>query len=84
MSKPVAVLNDSITNAIDLLIKMYKIREINGAKRRLIGNDGQEYFIITDFPHVDGMEFSDILVLPNAEFNPNYEYLKELIKVRIR
>lgn len=84
IKKPIAVITHSISRAIDYIMQMKDIREVQGAKRRLIGKDGQEYIIITDIQHLYGMEISGTIIIPGAARNKNYEAIYELARTRIR
>jgi len=82
--KPIAVLTDKITHAIDFLLENKKIREANGAKRLLIGHNGEKYVIISEPEHLLAWELSEILVVPGAAKNPRYSEMYDLARTRIR
>lgn len=84
MKKPIAVITHSISRAIDTVMQLHDIREVQGQKRRLVGKDGQVYIIITDEQQLYGMEFSDTLVIPGAARNKNYERIYEVARQRVR
>jgi len=71
-NKPIAVLTHKLSYAIDFMRENKKLREINGAKRRLVGEDGQVYCIITEPMQLRGLEISDFIIVPGAGLSPHF------------
>lgn len=83
-NKPIAVITESVTAAIEAICALHDIREVNGAKRRLIRTDGQIFYIVTRAQHLDGLEISDYIIIPGAKSNPDFDLIYRLAKLRMR
>ena len=74
----VAVVASSIHETIDWLKSQYKVREINGAQRRITMENGDVYIIVTLPEHARACEFHKYIVAPN------YFTLEDEVRTRIR
>jgi hypothetical protein len=82
--KPIAVIADTLTNAIDILSELHDLREVNGPKRVVTAKNGQRFVIILFVQDSYGYEFSDILCIPTAWKNVDYERIYSIVKTRVR
>lgn len=84
--KPIAVLTDRISRAIDYfqIDTKIKLREIQAPKRRLIGEDGQVYILITDAEQLMGLEIASIMVVPGASRKSDFSRMYDTALTRIR
>jgi hypothetical protein len=81
---PTAVITHSLSRAIDTIKELYDVREVMGMKRRIIGKDGRLFLIIFAAVQVYGLEFDDMIVIPGANKNPEYDMIYSAVKARIR
>lgn len=84
--KPIAVLTNKVTEALDFLQidKKIRFREIRVPRRLLIGEDGQVYVLIFDPQQLLGLEISDIITVPGVYRNSRYEEMYAVARTRIR
>lgn len=78
--KPIAVVADNISTALDWLRKQYgdEIRKVNMQNRRIDLYNGMTYVIVINKEQARGFEFSSMVVAPD------YESLIDTVKRRIR
>lgn len=83
---PIAVLTDRISRALDYMqwdLKM-QLREINIPHNRIIDSFGQRYFLVNEPIQLEGIEISQILIIPGASRNPKYSEMYDKARTRIR
>lgn len=65
-NKPIALITERFTNALNWCHHHLDIREYNSENRRLIDIMGQEYIMVSDMKHAIGFEFSGMIVIPDC------------------
>jgi len=83
MAKPIAIIANKLTDAIDIMIQLKTIRQISEVNKKIIDINGQVYYIITEVEQLYGIELSDYIVIPHADENPNFERLLQVARERM-
>jgi len=78
MEKPIAVLSSNLTQSLEWLRSRYEIETIDILNRWCRAKNGTEYYIVSNYNHMIGFEFSGYIKAPD------FETLEDLVKTRIK
>jgi hypothetical protein len=82
--KPIAVLSASLIDGFEYLRANYELKMVNRVDGRAVEITGQEFRVITEGKDVHGYEFHSVVETDRFVMNPDREYLREAVNLRIR
>ena len=83
-TKPIAILACKYSQGMDWARENLQLREINGARRRVVDTSGQVYYVCAQIDDLRGYEFADIRVVSGLGDHPDYNEFMNYALLRVK